>query len=88
MKSNCECCPHALSDKSEYVQGLGCLPTPYETVQMRIKHGKTWACHANVDKPCIGTIDELKRIGQDFKVIDPHLVTVNNISEVFPNGLK
>lgn len=68
-------CPFAFTDVSENVQNLGCLPTPYEIVQFRVKHGKTWACHEEPTKPCIGAINHLKRNKLPHKVIDPVLIT-------------
>jgi hypothetical protein len=71
-ESRAECsthggCPGANSGYSEYVQELGCLPTLHETVQMKVKHNKTWACHLYPNKPCLGTLKELGRRGLDNK---------------------
>lgn len=68
-------CPFVYSDVSEYVQNLGCLPTPQEIVTMRVVHGKTWACHERPDQPCAGSIRHLKRSGKPHKVIDLELLT-------------
>ncbi len=68
-------CPFSFTDQSEMAQNYGCLPTPYEIVTMRQKHGKTWACHSNPDKPCLGAIRFMKKKGLPYKVIDHNLVT-------------
>ena len=68
-------CPFAFTDESERVQNYGCLPGPFEILQMRVKHGKTWACHSNPKKPCLGGLRFIKEQGYDSKVIDFNLVT-------------
>lgn len=42
------CCPFSFNEASEYGQETGCLPTPMEIINLRVKHGKTWACHNNL----------------------------------------
>lgn len=68
-------CPFAYTAESETIQNYGCLPTPSDIVNMRLKHGKTWACHSNPDKPCLGTLDFLKENNLPHEVIDNNLVT-------------
>ncbi|WP_415913300.1 hypothetical protein [Neptuniibacter sp. QD37_11] len=70
-----EGCPFAGTEESEHIQGYGCLPSSYEIAIMRIKHGKTWACHSNPDTPCVGAIRNLKANGHPYKVIDKNLIT-------------
>ena len=68
-------CPFAYSDNSEIAQGYGCLPTPYEILNMRVNHGKTWACHESPTKPCVGAINHLIANGLPWKVEDKELLT-------------
>lgn len=68
-------CPFSFTEESELAQNYGCLPSPYEIIKMRVEHDKTWACHLNPDKPCIGAIKYLKEKGHPYKVIDTELVT-------------
>lgn len=56
----CECCPFAFTDASEEVQNYGCLPTPYEIIQMKRKSGHNWSCHSNEKKICRGFVTHVE----------------------------
>ena len=80
MKNTYECanvgtCPFAFTDASELAQNYACLPTPYQIIQMRVVHGRTWACHNNPSKPCLGAMEYLKINNLPFTVINPRLIT-------------
>lgn len=68
-------CPFSFTEESEIIQNYGCLPTPMEIVEMRQDYGKTWACHSEPNKPCLGALRWQKNKGLDYKVIDTRLVT-------------
>lgn len=67
-------CPFAESEASEIAQGYSCLPTVFDIVEMRVNHGRTWACHSDVTKPCKGAIRHMREKGIDCTVIDSNLV--------------
>jgi hypothetical protein len=74
-KSEQCCCPFAWTEASERVQNYGCLPTPQEIMNMRVIHGKTWACHSDPTSPCVGAIKHLQFKGLPHKVVDSKLIT-------------
>jgi len=71
-------CPFAFGEKSEIVQNYGCLPTPYQILEMKVHHGKTWACHSNPSVPCLGAIRYFAEKGLVAKVTDSNLLTENS----------
>jgi hypothetical protein len=66
------------SEVAEQIQNYGCLPSPTDIVKMRQEHGKTWACHSNPEKPCLGSLEYQKKKGLEYKVIDKNLLTEND----------
>lgn len=82
MKSRRHCCtrgacPFAFNEVSEVAQSYGCLPTPFEIIVMKVKYNKTWACHDNSDKPCLGAIRMLKNNKIDYKQ-EGELITLDS----------
>lgn len=75
-------CPFAKTEESEMIQAYGCLPTSYDILVMRVGHGKTWACHSDPSKPCVGAIKELKRLNLDSKILDKTLINEQTVRDV------
>lgn len=71
-------CPFSYTDESEKIQNYGCLPTPYQILEMKWRHGKTWACHDDPTKPCLGAANFFKEKGLIAKTSDPDLLTENS----------
>ena len=71
----CNTCPFALTEESEYVQNLGCLPTPFDIVQMKIKSGHNWGCHFNEEKICSGFSEYIKETKPELDVNSGGLIS-------------
>lgn len=56
----CTHCPFAFTDESEYVQELGCLPSPWDIIKMKRKSDHNWACHSNEKVICSGFVEFVK----------------------------
>ena len=51
---SCDACPFSGTDASEQALNLGCLPEPYEIMQIKREHNINWSCHENEKKLCVG----------------------------------
>lgn len=67
---SCTHCPFAFTDASEEVQNYGCLPTPWDIIQMKRKSGHNWACHGNEKKICSGFVGFVKEYPNKYSDID------------------
>jgi hypothetical protein len=74
-------CPFAFTEESEKIQNYGCLPEPFEIMTMRIVHGKTWACHSDPTKPCIGGLKAVREAGFDNRILDKVLVNESTVTK-------
>ncbi len=72
-------CPFAFTEESEKIQNYGCLPEPFDIVAMRVIKGKTWACHSDNNKPCLGALKFMKERNIECKIIDTTLINEKNI---------
>lgn len=81
-------CPFAFTDQSEITSNFGCLPAPADVINMRVHHGKTWACHERPNEPCAGAIRRLKELGLPHKVIDPNLLTERSDWHLYTESKK
>lgn len=62
---SCDACPFACSDTSEYVQGLGCLPSAFDIMEMKKRSGHNWSCHESDPaklKLCAGQVQWVKEL--------------------------
>lgn len=56
MAKPCSTCPFIHTEESEMAQNSGCLPGPWEIIQMKIETGNNWACHSNCNRICQGMV--------------------------------
>jgi len=76
-------CPFAHTEESDIASNYGCLPTIMEIRNMRVNHGRTWACHDEPTKACTGAIIWLKNNNLPHKVENPDLLTENSDWHLF-----
>ncbi len=60
-------CPFAETEAAVRIDNSGCLPTRRQIMRLRTELGKTWACHNDITKPCIGAMRALKDAGLPYK---------------------
>ena len=53
----CQSCPFSGSEQGEEGINLGCLPSPYEILQLKREQNSNWMCHHNESKSCAGFRD-------------------------------
>lgn len=57
MCKECKLCPFAFTDASEEAQNFGCLPSPYDIIQMKRETGHNWGCHSVEGRVCAGFVN-------------------------------
>lgn len=87
----CITCPYNFfSEESERVQNYGCLPTPYEIIQLKKETGANWCCHyTNQEtglKICSGLIEynERNKLNLDIQENQPK-IDYNIYAQLGPN---
>lgn len=56
-----------MTEESERVQNLGCLPSEWEIMNIKRGTGKNWACHYDETKLCAGFVEAAREAGLDYK---------------------
>lgn len=65
----CNGCPILpRSEEAEQILNYGCLTDWPEAKKWYLETGKTWACHSNPTKPCVGLLIRLKKENIPIKV--------------------
>lgn len=67
-KGTCTSCPFndGLTEAASNAQNLGCLPTPFDIIQMKRESGQNWACHDDETKVCAGLCHQAKEASLDL----------------------
>lgn len=64
----CSGCPFNYGNPtSEVAQNLGCLPTPWEIMDIKRNSNKNWSCHEDETKLCPGFIERAKELKLNYK---------------------
>ncbi len=68
QKGTCVSCPFndGYTHSASEAQNLGCLPSPYDIIQMKKASGQNWACHDDESKVCAGLCHSAKDQGLDL----------------------
>lgn len=67
-KGTCVSCPFndGFTFSASEAQNLGCLPTPYDIIQMKKSSGQNWACHDDETTLCAGLCHQAKEANLDL----------------------
>jgi hypothetical protein len=64
---DCLGCPFNMNEISEQAQNWGCLPPPYEILNIKRNHGYNWECHEGTGKVCGGFVAACRDSNIDYK---------------------
>ncbi len=64
---DCLGCPFNCNEISEQAQNWGCLPAPYEILNIKRNHGYNWECHAGTGSVCSGFVAACRDENIDYK---------------------
>jgi hypothetical protein len=60
-------CPFNINEISEQAQNWGCLPAPYEIMNIKRDYGFNWECHAGTGVMCGGFVAVCRDEHIDYK---------------------
>ena len=63
----CPACPFSCSDLAEQGINRGCLPAPYEVLEIKKSTGLNWGCHDKPGQMCAGYVAAAAETGLDYK---------------------
>lgn len=76
-KGECVSCPFACTEESVYAQTVGCLPSPYELVELKRTTGHNWSCHGDPSKMCGGYAAHIAQYNPELDVKSGNLINAD-----------
>lgn len=71
----CVTCPFSCNAEAEQVQNYGCLPTPFNIIDMKAKSGHNWSCHHDANVLCGGFASFIKTERPDLDIHKGNLIS-------------
>lgn len=71
----CVTCPFSCNEHAEQAQNYGCLPSPFQIIEMKRKSGHNWACHSNENVLCGGFAKFIKDECPDLDIHTGNLIS-------------
>jgi hypothetical protein len=68
MPTPCTTCPFSWSEEAQIAQAIGCLPSPYDIIEIKRTTNENWACHSNCKRICQGLVqaNDERKLGLDL----------------------